>query len=71
MRELMMNDVNSVSGGTDAAQAATNVCRNNNLPASTPVTITITASGTLGVLGSSAENSTTITIETTCGDLVK
>jgi hypothetical protein len=71
MRELMMNDVNSVAGGTDAAQAATNVCRNNNLPASTPVTITMTVGGNLSAFGSGTATSTTITIETTCGDLVK
>ena len=71
MRELTANEVHNVSGGTTAAQAAANVCRANNLPADTKVTITITTGGSLGMGSTSASAQTTVTIETTCGDLTK
>lgn len=71
MRELTVTEMANVSGGTDAVQAAANLCRNNNLPADTKVTITVSAGGSLGAGSTNTTNQTTVTIETTCGELTK
>lgn len=71
MRALNVVEMKKVSGGTDAVQAARNVCTSNNLPADTKVIITITAGTEAGAIGISTSTDTTITIETTCGEITK
>lgn len=69
MRELTIGEVSLVAGGTDSVSAARNICRNNNLPANTAVTITMGTSANLGAGGSGTGVSQSVTIETTCGAL--
>lgn len=71
MRTIIDSELLSISGGTDAVQAAKNVCTQNNLPADTKITITISSGTEAGAIGVSVDTDTTIEIETTCGNLVK
>jgi hypothetical protein len=71
MRLVSELELVKVSGGTDAVQAAKNVCTQNKLPADTKITITITSGTDIGALGIGTDTETTIEIETTCGDLTK
>jgi hypothetical protein len=70
MRELMMNETNNVAGGTGAFDASRNTCRNNNLPANTRVTITVSGGGSVGSGSTFTSNGITTTYETTCGELL-
>lgn len=67
MRELTVNELDFVSGGTDAVEAARNMCR--NLPDNTKVTITVNVGGSVGMGSTNTTNSTTVSVETTCGAL--
>lgn len=69
MRKLTSDEISLVAGGTGSVEAARNVCRDNNLPANTSVTITMGTSANLGAGGSGTGVSQSVTIETTCGDL--
>lgn len=71
MREITANEVENVCGGTNAVEAAKNVCTSNNLPANTKVTITITVGGSVGMGSTNTTTGTTVTVETTCGELTK
>ena len=71
MRELTTFESNQVNGGTDAIQAARNMCTRGNLPADTKVTITVQVGSSLGAGSTNTNNATTVTVETTCGALTK
>lgn len=69
MRQLDSVEISAVSGGTNAVQAATNVCR--SLPASTTVSISISTGGSIGAGSTNTTTGSTITFETTCGALLE
>lgn len=69
MRSLATVEMNNVSGGDGAIEAAKNICTSNNLPADTKVTITTTVGSSAGLNSTHVNATTTTSIETTCGAL--